>query len=78
MSHKHEAERLLPIDHTTEMFLVEWRKHRASKPDIPEEFAANVDHLRRQMDTWQQEDDGFHAIVSSRLAHAALRIGEDA
>lgn len=60
-------------DATTEMMLAEWVKHQATKPTAPEDYLANVDHLRRQMDAWQATEDSWRLLIGMRLANAALR-----
>lgn len=61
------------MDRTTEMMLDEWVKHHATRPTAPEDYLANVDHLRRQMDAWQVAEDSWRLLVGLRLANAALR-----
>lgn len=63
----------MSADRTTEMMLEEWVKHQATKPTAPEDYLANVDHLRRRMDAWQATEDSWRLLVGVRLANAALR-----
>ena len=60
-------------DNLTDMMLDQWAEHQGKRPDAPDDYLANVDHLRRQMDAWQATDDAHRLLIGVRLANAALR-----
>lgn len=77
MSDPNTPEQVIELDHVTELMVQQWREHRKARPDVPPDYAANVDHLRRQVDAWQALDDGYRAVVGARLSTLALEIPEE-
>lgn len=61
------------MDDVTSMMLDEWAKHQITKPTEPEDYLANIDHLRRRADQWEATNDALRLIVGTRLADNALR-----
>lgn len=60
-------------DDLTDRMLDQWAEHQGKRPDAPDDYLANVDHLRRQMDAWQAKDDAYRLLIGVRMADAALR-----
>ena len=60
------------VDNTTERLIDAWREHQAKKPDAPEDYLCNVEHLRIRMDEWERQDNGYRAIIGARLSALAM------
>ncbi len=61
------------IDSTTMGLIRLWKEHQADKPDAPEEYLVNIDHLRQAMDIWTAHDAAYRLVIGSMLASQALR-----
>lgn len=64
----------IDLDATTLVMLAEWVKHSKAEPEVLTEDQVHVEHLRRQMDEWQRQEDAWWLLIGARLARAALEV----
>ncbi|QDF18495.1 hypothetical protein SEA_PUPPER_8 [Gordonia phage Pupper] len=60
------------LDEFTSKMAGHWIAHRKAKPDIPADYAAEVDHLRSQMDYWQSLDNAWRTLLGARVTGLIL------
>ena len=53
-------------------FIDIWVDHQAKRPDAPDDYLANVDHLRIKADEWERQNQAMHAVIGAQLAQREL------
>ena len=55
-----------------DQFIDEWAEHQKKKPDAPDDYLTNIDHLRIQADEWERQNAAYRLVIGSQLARRYL------
>ena len=55
-----------------DQFIDEWAEHQKKKPDAPDDYLTNIDHLRIQADEWERTNAAMQLVIGNQLARRYL------
>ena len=59
-------------DAYTDQLIREYDRHLSLRPPIDPDYAANIDHLRIEMDQWRAHENALRIVLADRLITEAL------